>query len=228
MPCKNKDGFATLSNLEAKKFYDRLGKKQDDQAYYEDPATNKIIEKAELEKANRVFEFGCGTGRFAQKILQDHLSSSANYHGVDLSSTMIQLSTSRLQEFTSRAKVEQTDGSPKINAPDSHFDRFISNYVLDLLSQKDVYTLMSEAHRVLAKDGKICLASLSCGTTWFSKTVISILSLVHKLNPSWIGGCRAINILDYLPKDKWSIQYVTSVTPVGVSSQVVIANKIEA
>ncbi len=227
MPCKNKDGFTTLNNLEAKEFYDRLGKKQDDQAYYEDPATDKIIEKAELEKAKSVFEFGCGTGRFAQKILQDHLSSSANYHGVDLSSTMIQLSISRLQEFKDRAKVEQTDGAPKINAPNSSFDRFISNYVLDLLSQEDIHTLMSEAHRVLAKDGKICLASLSCGTTWFSKVVISMLSLVHKLNPSWIGGCRAINIIDYLPKDKWSIDYTASVAPVGVSSQVVIATKIE-
>ncbi len=59
-------------------FYDRFGAKQDSQAFYEDAATADLILNAELGAARAVFEFGCGTGRFAEKLLAEHLPADCS------------------------------------------------------------------------------------------------------------------------------------------------------
>ena len=61
-----------LTHQQAKAFYDRLGSKQDLQAFYEVPVTNNLIAHAALEQAQSVFEFGCGTGAFAERVLAHH------------------------------------------------------------------------------------------------------------------------------------------------------------
>lgn len=78
-----------LSRKQVKGFYDRLGAKQDSLGFYEGPAVNDLITHAGLEQAQVVFEFGCGTGRFAQLILEQSLSQQAVYYGIDLSATMV-------------------------------------------------------------------------------------------------------------------------------------------
>ncbi|MEJ2728573.1 MAG: hypothetical protein P8185_08685 [Deltaproteobacteria bacterium] len=45
-----------LTRSQARIFYDRFGKKQDTQAFYEDAALDDLIAHAE-----RVFEFGCSS-----------------------------------------------------------------------------------------------------------------------------------------------------------------------
>lgn len=75
-----------MSNLtpnEAKAFYDKFGSRQDSQSFYEAAALNRLIENGSFATAPSVFEFGCGTGRFALSLLQHHLSADAVYRGVD-------------------------------------------------------------------------------------------------------------------------------------------------
>jgi ubiquinone/menaquinone biosynthesis C-methylase UbiE len=49
--------------------------------------------------------------------------------------------------------VELSDGSPRLPAGDGEYDRFVSTYVLDLLSAADTVDLLAEAHRVLRPGG---------------------------------------------------------------------------
>ena len=62
-----------LSHDEARLAYDRIGTIQDSQAFYEDRATNLLLRHADFESSEAVFEFGCGTGRFALRLLDDYL-----------------------------------------------------------------------------------------------------------------------------------------------------------
>jgi ubiquinone/menaquinone biosynthesis C-methylase UbiE len=87
-------------------FYDRFGRLQDTQRFYEDPAVHRLIELADLEQSESVFEVGCGTGRLASDLLTSTRSSSATYFGVDVSSTMVGLAASRLAPWSDRAKVQ--------------------------------------------------------------------------------------------------------------------------
>ena len=60
----------TLTPSEARTFYDKFGEKQDTQGFYENPALEDLIVHADFQHAQKVFEFGCGTGKFAERLLQ--------------------------------------------------------------------------------------------------------------------------------------------------------------
>ena len=77
-----------LTHQQAISFYNRLGAKQDWQAFFEAPATRELIVHASFETAQFVFEFGCGTGAFAEQVLAHHLPQEATYLAVDGSATM--------------------------------------------------------------------------------------------------------------------------------------------
>ena len=50
----------TLSHVEARRFYDRFGSRQDDQKWYEDAAIADLIAHSEFEGAGNVFGDGRG------------------------------------------------------------------------------------------------------------------------------------------------------------------------
>ena len=162
--------MGTLSYAEAKRFYDRFGARQDRQAFYEDPAVDEMIAHSRLEAATAVCEFGCGTGRLAARLLADILPANATYLALDISDEMLRLATARLAPWAGRARVAQTAGAPQIPHGDAGFDRLISAYVLDLLSDDDIAALLAEANRVLRPGGLLCLAGLTFGTTQWSRS----------------------------------------------------------
>src|SRR5512142_1037013 len=127
-----------LSRDGAKAFYDAFGAKQDKQGFYEDGALADLIAHADFPHAGSVFEFGCGTGKFARRLLEHHLQPDARYTGVDLSSTMVGLARERLASFGSRARVEQTDGENVWQHVELPVDRIVTTYVLDLLPDNEI------------------------------------------------------------------------------------------
>ena len=82
-----------------------MGKKQDWQAFYEAKATHDLIRHASFETAQAIFEFGCGTGAFAEHLLTAHVSPETSYVAVDSSPTMIRLARAGLARFGSRVEV---------------------------------------------------------------------------------------------------------------------------
>ena len=215
----------TLTREQARAFYDRFGARQDGQHFYEDPATDELIAHARFPEAQSVVEFGCGTGRFAQTLLAHHLPECATYLGVDQSATMVALSKSRLEPFGDRAKVLQTDGEPHIPIPSESCHRFVSNYVLDLLSEADIQALLKEAHRSLQPGGLLCLVGLTNGFSPGSKIVSRVWKIVHTCFPKRVGGCRPLELHTYLFKPQWRIEYACKIAPFGIPSEVVIALK---
>lgn len=212
-----------LTRSQAKAFYNRFGKKQDTQAFYEDAALEDLINHAEFEKAEKIFELGCGTGRFALRLLTKHLSPSASYLGIDLSKTMIDISEQRILPFAERAKVVQSDGSMRFPLPDRSVDRAVSTYVLDLLSEADISQAISEARRVLMPGGRLCLVSLTDGVTFTSRIVCALWSAVFRLHASLVGGCRPVQLDSFFDKHSWSIDYRNVIIQFGIPSEVLIA-----
>lgn len=213
----------TLSHGAARALYDRIGGWQDTQRFYEDYATAELIAHAALRDARSVFEFGMGTGRIAERLLRDHLPTTARYHGIDVSSTMLGLARQRLVPWESRVRLEQTDGSPRIPVADAQFDRFVSTYVLDLLSAEDITVVVTEAHRLLSRDGLLCLVSATHGRTPLEQLVMGLAARLHAASPRLVGGCRAIAVLDFLEPDRWQIVHRRVVSKWGIPSEVLVA-----
>ncbi len=211
-----------LSVSQARAYYDSFGKKQDSQGIYEDSALDDIIAHADFPHARRIFEFGSGTGKFAERLFLKHFSESATYLGCDISPVMIRLAEHRLSAYGGRAKVVQTDGSVNFPLADQSVDRVISNYVLDLLSESDIRLIFGEAHRVLIPGGKICLASLTKGIGLPSRIVSFLWMVVFKINASWVGGCRPIRFEPFIDPEKWMLEHKRVLAPFGIASEVLV------
>lgn len=212
-----------LSLPEVRAFYDSFGARQDWQAFYERPATGELIAHADFDRAHSVFELGCGTGSFAEELLAYYLVDDAAYTGVDLSSTMVGLARERLSRFGAKAHVRQSDGGYHTGLGDHTVDRFVSNYVLDLLSADDIRLVLAEAHRVLREDGLLCAVSLTYGEGLVSSLVARSWKSLHALRPSLVGGCRPLHLQDYVGPDNWRILHRKVVTGYFVPSEVLIA-----
>jgi ubiquinone/menaquinone biosynthesis C-methylase UbiE len=213
----------TLSPTEARRTYDRIGKTQDTQAFYEDRATSVLTANLDLPSATSIFEFGCGTGRFAHDLLAHHLPPAATYRGVDISPVMVRLATERLAPFGSRATVRLTEGEAPTDEPSESCDRFVSNFVLDLLSSEDIERVIREAHRMLRPGGLLGLSSLTFGFTTTSRIVSSVWLKIHALRPSLVGGCRPLKLLDVLPEKHWKMRHRERLASFGVPLEAVVA-----
>lgn len=211
-----------LDPAAAQAYYDRFGKKQDSQGFYENPALDELIAHAGFEDSRRVFEFGCGTGKFAARLLGEHLPASADYLGCDVSPVMVGLAKDRLEAFGDRARVVLADGAIRFPLPGHSVDRVVCSYVLDLLSEADIGRFLSEAHRVLMPGGRLCIASLTRGVGLPSRIVASLWMSVFRLRPALVGGCRPILVRAFVDPENWRIVHRRVLTPYGVPSEVLV------
>lgn len=215
----------TLSHEEARRIYDRIGALQDTQAFYEDRATGILLTLGHFSSARSVFEFGCGTGRFGLRLLEEHLSGTARYRGVDISPKMVRLARLRLSSYSDRADVLLTDGGPPSAEAEASYDRFVANYVFDLLSYEEIRVVLREAHRMLRKGGLVCVAGLCTGIGIVSRFVANSASWIQRHAPLLTGGCRPVDVLPLLSESQWEVQHHSRVVTFGVPSEVVIAKR---
>jgi len=213
----------TLTHQEARKTYDRIGSLQDSQGFYEDRATGLVLQHGNFDSAESVFEFGFGTGRFALRLFDEYLPDTSRYRGVDVSPKMLRLAQTRLAPYSPRAEVILTEGGPPVDEPTKNYDRFVSNYVFDLLSHEDIRAVLREAHRMLRPDGLLCLSGLSTGIGFTSRIVAGAVSWTQNYFPSLIGGCRPVDLLPFLAESEWQVQFHMKVVAWGVPSEVVVA-----
>ncbi len=212
-----------LTRQQARDHYDRTGAHRDGQPSYARRPIQRLVEHADFSSASAVVEFGCGTGAFAQRLLERELPAHANYTAFDLSETMVQMTRRRLVRFGARAAITRTDGRPRVPLPPQSCDRFVSTYVLDLLSNRDIAKLLSQAWAVLRPGGLLCLANLTHGTTPLSKLVIRVWQRLHVSRPAAFGGSRPVTVSSFLGPASWKILYSCTMVSLGVPTEVLIA-----
>ncbi len=213
----------TLTREQARRVYDRIGRLQDTQAFYEGPALELLIRYGEFEKAHHVLEFGCGTGHLACRLFSKHLPQDARYRALDISPGMVRLARQHLAPFADRAEVVLTEGAPPTMEPSRSADRFVSSYVLDLLPEEEITAVIREAHRILVPGGRLCLVSLSTGVGPLSCLVSRMWSRLQTWHPALVGGCRPIDLLAFVSTDRWDVLHHERVAPFGVPGEIMIA-----
>ena len=215
-------GF-TLTPGQARRVYDRIGRAQDSQRFYEDAATIELASHAAFGDARAVVELGCGTGRFAARLLDELLPATGTYLGVDVSPHMVTLATERLAPWSDRATVELAAAEERVPMPDESADRVVSNYVFDLLSPEATTSALDEAHRVLAPGGLLCAAGLTPGEGGLAHLVSRAWKSVWMRAPVLVGGCRPIRVADRLDPARWELRNRRVVVAWGIASEALIA-----
>ncbi len=208
---------------QARRFYDRIGRGQDARPLSERRALDALVESGAFERAGAVLELGCGTGRFAARLLRERLPAGATYAGVDVSPHMVELARAAVPPWAGRAHVELSDGAMRLPAADGSCDRVVSTYVLDLLGPADAQAFLAEAHRVLRPGGLLALASLAPGRTAPARFVTALWQALWRLNPALLGGCRPLTLAGLLDRDDWEVQTDLAVTDWFLSSEVLVA-----
>ncbi len=212
---------AGLTPHQAKNFYDRLGRAQDLQAFYEDRPVAELIAAASFPAARSVLEIGCGTGRLAETLLTRHLPAHARYLGADISDTMTALSQARLRRFGDRAHVLRADATAPLPLTSGKFDRFLAIYVFDLLSPSDARAVIAQAQRLLQPGGLLCAVSLAHGQTPPATLISRTWTRLWTRAPGLVGGCRPTRLEPLL--DGWHITHRSLLTTWALTSEIIIA-----
>lgn len=215
-----------LSHDEARTVYDRIGSWVDWHALFEGPATRDLGRHLDWSQVRSVLEFGCGTGRFAEYWLSHSLPPDVSYSALDISPSMHALAKRRLARFGDRVQVQLTSGQLPLSFAENSYDRFVSNYVLDLLSVAEIQSVLREAHRLLRPNGLLGLVGLTNGFTVPSKAFERIWTSLHSYLPTLVGGCRPIALTPLLASSSWRVRYHRRLSRFGVASEVVVAEKI--
>ena len=211
-----------FTSVDAARFYDRFGKKQDLQ-FYENAAIERMLALGDFEDATAVFELGCGTGRLAERLLRERLPARARYVGVDVSSTMVRLTAERLARWTERVELRTSDGATHWPEGAGTCDRFVAAYVFDLLEGAALAAVVEEAHRLLAREGLLCVVAMTEGQGPFSRALCGAWKALHQLNPRLVGGCRPVRVEAFLDPASWCQKHKEVVSSWGVCSEVLIA-----
>jgi ubiquinone/menaquinone biosynthesis C-methylase UbiE len=214
-----------LTPEQARRVYDRIGGAQDWQRFYEDAATTELVAHADFDTAHAVVELGCGTGRFAAALLAGYLPADASYVGVDLSPRMVALASDRLGPWRHRAAVTLVDSGATLPAADGAVDRFVANYVFDLLGPEETRAALAEARRVLAPGGLLCDTGLTPGESGLARFVSRAWTGVWARWPALVGGCRPIRLVDALNQAAWQVDHHHTVVAWGVTSEILIATR---
>jgi ubiquinone/menaquinone biosynthesis C-methylase UbiE len=209
----------------ARRVYDRIGRVQDSQRFYEDAATGRLVELGRLASARSIFELGCGTGRFAAGLLGERLDADARYLGVDVSRRMVALSANRLRRWAPRAEVLSLEPpATELPGTDSGFDRFVAAYVFDLLAEDHARELLAEARRLVEPSGLLCVAGLTGGVTRRGRLIAGAWGAVARRAPAVLGGCRPIEVASLLDRGAWRVRAREVVESWGVPSEVLVAS----
>ena len=214
-----------ITHEQARRFYDRIGRGQDARPISERRALDALAARGDFERAAAVIEFGCGTGRFAARLLRQAPPGGATYLGLDVSPHMVRLANAAVAPWAGRARVELTDGSVHFPVSDASCDRVVSAYVLDLLSPADAALFVAEARRVLRPGGLLALASLAPGRTAPARLVTRLWQAVWDLNPTLLGGCRPLQLRTLLDPADWDPLAGSTVTDWFLSSEVLVARR---
>jgi ubiquinone/menaquinone biosynthesis C-methylase UbiE len=219
-------GERVVTYEQARRIYDLIARAQDTRPLSERRALDELSRRCAFEDATAVFEFGCGTGRYAAGLMATRLPSSCTYTACDVSPRMVDLARHRLSRWASRVQIRLTDGSPRLDQADGSFDRFISTYVLDLLSASDTELLLSEAHRVLRPGGLLGLVSMTEGPSRSARVLTSAWERLWRVRPWLVGGCRPVEIAGRLEPARWSVVHRQTVGTYLLASRVVVAERV--
>ncbi|MEM7619784.1 MAG: class I SAM-dependent methyltransferase [Pseudomonadota bacterium] len=215
-----------LSKENIRDHYNKLGDKQNRQHLYEIPAFNAILQNGQFETAGHVIELGCGTGRLALQLFKEKLPDEAHYIGLDISEAMIELARKNLKPFSPRIKLSEKDASEALPLENEAVDRCVISYMFDTFQKNDIENTLIEAHRILKKDGLLCLSSLAPISSGVSGIISKLWAKIYNFNPKLVGGCQPVDLAALLNEDFWSIEHKEHVTAYGIASDVIVAKRL--
>lgn len=140
-------------------------------ASFDNPTGALLYPNVPVAAYERVFDFGCGCGRLARQLMQQHTGRPRAYLGIDLNRPAIEWASTNLGAIDSNYRFTHFDVfNLQFNSSatdlrrafptDETFSLAIAHSVFTHIIEADVQFYLREVARVLAKDGFFV-------STWF-------------------------------------------------------------
>ncbi len=209
---------AKLSQNRVKEVYDSISNIYDVWANLtETRARNRALELAEIEDGQNILEVAAGTGLAFKEIVKRN-PSGMNI-GIDISEGMLRKAERRLKNMNN-FELKLASAS-EIPCPDSNFDIVFNNYMFDLIPFQEMSKIVLEFWRVLKTGGKLVLVNMAEGSVLASK----IYTLIYKISPRLIGGCRPVAMEQKLTEGGFEVLTCEYIEQLAFPSEVILAKK---
>jgi ubiquinone/menaquinone biosynthesis C-methylase UbiE len=189
----------TYANLS--RYYDFWG------SLTEQKATARALHRAHIENGERILEVAVGTGRVFEQIVT--LNTEGENDGIDLSPEMLARARRRLGTRFSNYSLQVADAYALPFAGET-FDLIISNYLFDLLPERDFAVVLLEFKRVLKPGGRVVITSMTMGKSWYSRFWEWLAR-----SKGILAGCRPIALAEDMKKAGFvrvDAEYVSQMT----------------
>ena len=211
---------AKLAQSEIPGLYDAMSKTYDIWGKLgESRARNRALELAGIIDGQKILEVAVGTGLTFYEIVKRNPHGSNT--GVDISPGMLSKARKRLLSLSDANYQLKLGNAFKLEEKADYFDLLMNSYMFDLIAFDEMDTVLGEFRRVLKKDGKLILVSMTTGESFGS----GIYSLIARLLPKTFGGCRAVHLSDKLQRNGFEIKTREYCQQLMFPSEIILASK---
>lgn len=136
-----------------------------------------------------VLEPGFGTGQMLAA-LAEMVGEGGKVYGIDISDGMVAAARKRLagKGLEARAEIMRGDASA-MPYGDGFFDAAFMSFTLELFPEDEMPVVLAECARVLKREGRLCVASMSCRGK--STAMMKLYLWSHRRFPRFVD-CRPI------------------------------------
>ena len=177
---KTQKSFAAVSG-----FYDFWGK------ITESKAIDSAVGKISAEVKGNILDLGVGTGDMFYKIVP--FNREGYNIGLDISPEMLFKAKKKLDDNANSTTTLILGDAFNLPFDNNSFDLIFSSYVFDLFPENEFENVIKEIDRILRKNGKVVIITMSFGKKWYNK----FWYLLAKYFPGVLTNCRPVDLKRY-------------------------------
>jgi demethylmenaquinone methyltransferase/2-methoxy-6-polyprenyl-1,4-benzoquinol methylase len=213
-----------ISHEEAKNSYNRISKWYDFISTQNEKKFIDIgLQKLSVNEGEMVLEFGFGTGYAILKMAQS-VGNSGKVYGIDISEGMYRITHEKVEKAKVAERVcLRCEDALNLQFETNFFNAIFMSFTLELFDSPEIPMVLKECQRVLRKDGRICVVSLSkVGKISFP---IRFYEYLHEKFPKYVD-CRPIYCKEIIESVGFHIVDVKVKPMWGLPVEIVLASNV--
>lgn len=211
------------SKEEAKASYNTMSKWYDLLA---GPAENELkemgLQKLAVQEDELVLEIGFGTGHCILALAR-LVGESGKVFGIDISDGMLNVTRAKIRKAGLSSRVELICGdAAELPYASNVFNAVFMSFTLELFDTPEIPTVLRECRRVLRRDGRMCVVSMSKRQK--DSMMVRVYEWAHDQFTKYVD-CRPIFVAKALEDAGLEVVEVTEASMFMLPVDIVLAKK---
>ena len=209
----------TRSKNDARFFYNRISRFYDfSEGIFERKYIHMGVQRLFVKKGDIVLEIGVGTGESVIEFAK-LVGDSGKVYGVDISELMLDVTRMKLKKRGLLDRVEFVNkDAVSLSFKNGFFDKIFMSFTLELFDTPEIPKLLSECFRVLKKNGRIVVVSLSKKNR---NVIVRIYEWLHGIFPRMLD-CRPIFVEEVLNNAEFKTISASLVSMWGLQVEIIV------